>query len=305
MRVASQGRAKRDSGASFIEVLVSIVLLGTSGVAVLTAVGAAATGAATNRSLSEAQAAASRAADELTSIAVPFEPCASPGHYESRLPSELAVRVVEVRHWRAGAWGVDCDPATDTLQLVTVEAANGERSASTLRVVKRRPSDPDAEYVMNQDAGGVAPVMPTGPTPGIDGTTTTTSTTTTTTTTVPTPTPTTVAPTTVPERAPDCIVDRVRVRRRSDDSIDIEIVNDTGRDLDWSEWLVRLGYEGVGAEETGSFVSTWDGDVLTLTPASRSLTLRDGTTRSMTILEPSGSLSDLDEDEIDCEVVLP
>ncbi|MEQ9162065.1 MAG: hypothetical protein RLN74_05110, partial [Ilumatobacter fluminis] len=58
--------AHPDLGATFIELLVSIVLLGTAGVAVLAALSTAATGAATNRTIAEVQASLATAGDAMT-----------------------------------------------------------------------------------------------------------------------------------------------------------------------------------------------------------------------------------------------
>lgn len=291
---------RRDDGSSFIEILVSIVLLGTAGIAVLTAVGAAATGAATHRSIATAQAAVSAAADELAGASTAFRPCASADDYGRTLPSDLGVSVVDVEHWQSGAWESSCDPVTDTLHRVTLEARSGERGTATLSVVKRRPSDPNADYVMNQDTGGGAPVVPTGPTPGIDGTTTTT-------TTVPPTTvpPSTVPTTTVPGPRPTCTVERIRTNSRWMDTISLTVRNDTPNTYDWTDWSVQLRYEGVGVEQNGFFVSTWDADVLTLTPAWSWLPLRDDSSRDVTILEPGGSLRRVDEADIECSVVVP
>jgi len=319
-----QSDRQRDIGAGFLELLVSVVLLGTAGIAVLSAVGAAAFGATSQREIAEAQAALSAVNDEFSTGAIAFEPCGTEAHYGPLVSSEHDVDVTDVQYWDASAWSINCDATTNTMQLLTLVADSADRGNIERQVVIRQPSDPDAEYVVNQGAGSGngAPITPAAPTPGINGTTTTTAaaTTTTTTTVAPGPTTTTtttVAPgstttttttsttttTTIPGPAPTCRVASITVNKDWKDSVVIEVSNTSTHTYASSGWAIRLGYDGSGAEQNGHYVSTWSDGELTLTPADSWLALNGNSTRTLTVLEPPKSMNGVQARKIDCEVV--
>lgn len=171
-------RARRDRGTSFIEVLVAVVIIGTAGIAVLTALGAAATGAATNREVSEAQSALATAGDVVADADIDHDTyvaCARPSDYAAVAAAAApGVTVTDVEYWTGSAWSssvADCAYGTgERLQRVTlsITVASAPR---TLSVVKRPATDPTV---------GVGPLSPaTGgngfgnvtitPTPGVTG----------------------------------------------------------------------------------------------------------------------------------------
>ena len=167
--------APRDLGTTFIEILVSVVILGTAGVAVLTALAAAATGSSTQRSIAEAQSALATAGDAVTAVDIAdddYQDCASPGVYAARAQNAApTVSVASVEYWTGTAWSVtDCQAAAgERLQRITLRAdANGV--ARTLSVIKRPATDPTI------NVGPLSPSSGTGygnvtitPTPGVTG----------------------------------------------------------------------------------------------------------------------------------------
>ncbi|MCB0966013.1 MAG: hypothetical protein KDB37_04200 [Ilumatobacter sp.] len=317
----------RDLGAGFLELLVSVVLLGTAGIAVLSAVGVAAFGATSQREIAQAQAALSAVNEEFATGGIAFEPCGDREWYTDLVPDEFDVAVEGVQYWDVSTWTAICDdPSTDTMQLLTLDADSADRGSITRQVVIRQPSDPDAEYVVNQGSGSGngAPIAPIAPTPGINGTTTTvaaaaTTTTTTvapgptttvaagSTTTTTTSTTTTVAPTTttIPGPAPTCSVTEVTVDEYWKDTIRFSVRNQSNQSFGWTRWVVKLSYKGSGAEENGHYVSTWTdkNKELTLTPAKDWLTLHGNSTVTGRILEPPHTLMGLSPSKIDCQVV--
>jgi Tfp pilus assembly protein PilV len=331
---------RRDAGFGLVEVLVSVVLLGTVGAAVLASVAAAAVGASTQRDVAAAQTAVSAAADDLAADSTAFVPCATPEDYDSLLVSH-DVSVERVDFWNSSVWtptaDAACDPTTNTLQLVTVSAAH-RRGALEVQVAKRLVTDPDAQFVVNQGSGSGngAPVGPAQMTPGIDGPPATTTTTapvtttapTTTTTTAPPATPTTttaagttstttVPPptttssttttvpattTTLPGPVPTCAVTSIDVNKWWMDTIKVRVTNTSSRTYQPGQWFVRVAYAGSGAEQNGHFTSTWSDGQLTLTPAQSWVDLRPGT-RDITVLEPGGTLTGVQKSQITCQVV--
>ena len=168
----------RDSGSTFIELLVSIVLLGTVGVAVLTALAASATGAKVHRELSDAQAWLATAGDAISETpngTDNYVICAMPSDYQALVPPEAAaVNVIAVEYWDSALpvpqdeFGSVCQYATgDRLQRITLETTV-DGVARTLAVLKRPALEPTQN---TQPPPGTVPggaVVPT-PTPGLEG----------------------------------------------------------------------------------------------------------------------------------------
>lgn len=137
----------KDLGATFIELLVAVVLLGTAGVAVLAATAAAITGARTSDEIAKAQQQLAEAADFLSDTEpeyVVYEPCSgSPvATYQAALDAEFGAGALEVLS--VSSWGdqsmtvVGCDPRY-RLQRVELRAAIGD-SGRSVAVVKRPAS---------------------------------------------------------------------------------------------------------------------------------------------------------------------
>jgi type II secretory pathway pseudopilin PulG len=148
---------ERDRGATFIEVLVSVVILGTAGVAVLTALAAAATGASAHRSVSESQSALATAGDAITTVDVAadtYQSCDGVIEYDPVVQAVApTVRVSSVEFWTGTAWSTsDCRFSTDgeRLQRITLET-DGKGVTRSLAVIKRPATDPTV---------GVGPIPP-------------------------------------------------------------------------------------------------------------------------------------------------
>jgi type II secretory pathway pseudopilin PulG len=137
------GRRPRDAGTTYIELLVSIVLLGTVGVAVLTALGAAATGARTHREVAAVQVSLAQAGDQLTQVLPEaddtYVACATPADYEPVVESiDATLTVTSVEYWdrTTGSFTGTCRYASgDRLQLITATVDGA--AARDITVVKR------------------------------------------------------------------------------------------------------------------------------------------------------------------------
>lgn len=210
-------RPTRDRGAALVELLVSIVILGTLGVAVIGAAATSASSAATNRDIAETQAALSSTGDALMDVTDPdASPLGSPDKivtyvscvdqpdnaalvdlYQQQVdqitvdfPHSLDVTVAEVSYWNGTSFADTCRfNEGHRLQEVVLRAQGRSALVRELRVL-RRP------FSAIQAAGAPAVSGPTDasgdliiePTPGLDGPETTTSTTTAAPTTTTTPT---------------------------------------------------------------------------------------------------------------------
>lgn len=143
--ITSKPRAsgRRDNGTTYIELLVSIVLLATVGVAVLTALGAAATGARTHGDVADVQLVLAQAGDQLTQVLPEaydnYIGCAIPADYEPIVESiDAALTVTSVKYWdrTTGTFTPTCRYASgDRLQLITVTVDGSP--ARDVNVVKR------------------------------------------------------------------------------------------------------------------------------------------------------------------------
>jgi len=222
-----------DVGATFVELLVSVVLLGIAGTAVLAAVAAAAQGASAHRDVAEVQSQLGVAADFMMSTDSAYQSCADPAyviatapdaagntndvvdstaavagvlaHYQSVLavafPSSSGLVVSDVEFWDSavGLWAHECKALDqgDRLQRIVLAVTDLDAATTSLAVVKRPPND-DVPTV------GIVTPAPFGSSGGggspVSGSfaanpcLTGCSTPTTTTTTTPTPTTTTTTP---------------------------------------------------------------------------------------------------------------
>lgn len=175
-----------DSGATFVEVLVSVVLLGTAGIAVLAATAAGIVGARTSDEVAKSQALIAEAADYLTDTDpanVPYRPCdtlstasliqAYQDDLDARFSAET-IDIVDIRFWDrpsesfTGTCGFTSGYRLQQIELRTV--LNGAQR--TVTVVKRPADVPTADIV----AAPPAPPYAAGSgqaivslTPGING----------------------------------------------------------------------------------------------------------------------------------------
>jgi type II secretory pathway pseudopilin PulG len=146
-------RRGRDRGHTFVEILVSIVLLGTVVGATLTALRT--TILSSERDEIEAQARASLLAADDAVHRTPFVVCGDPsmvdlvGSYDTAagattLPAGWAVDVITVSMWgrdpvsAVESWRSTCTPGADSAQLVTIIATGPTGEVGrTIQVVKR------------------------------------------------------------------------------------------------------------------------------------------------------------------------
>ena len=164
----------RDLGASFLELLVAIVLLGTAGVAVLASMSAATVGARTSDEVADIQSLLSEASvlvgDTYPEL-VPFVACDSgtdvATSYRDVIQAELAeggrgkIEVVAVRFWNGSAFVSGCTTA-HRLQEVELRATLGDSSRAA-KVVKRPLAPPPCEVL---PCGPIPPAPPGAFEPG-------------------------------------------------------------------------------------------------------------------------------------------
>ena len=177
-------RRRRDDGSTFIEMLVSIVLIGTVGIAVLTALATTTRGAKTHHDLSEAQAWLANAGDAISdsdsfylSCVDESDPLQTALQYELMIiaPITMAtsaptINVINVEFWDSSipAYSVadDCNygpPQGDRLQRVTIQTTV-DGDTRTLAVVKRPKSPPTVNTgVPPTTLGGGNIIPPTTP----------------------------------------------------------------------------------------------------------------------------------------------
>ncbi len=137
-----------DRGATFIEILVSVVLLSTAGIAILAATTTAIIGARKSDEISKSQSVIAEAADYITDTdpsPVVYRDCDSFAvvpEYQTDLDTRFgagAVEVVDVLFWdqSAGDFGGICRyPSGDRLQEVILRSTVNE-SERTVAVIKR------------------------------------------------------------------------------------------------------------------------------------------------------------------------
>lgn len=139
------------SGASLIEVLVAVVIMGIAFSVVVGGVGAAIIGADVQKQQAGADVVVRTAAETvLDPVKAPYVPCATPAStgYTAPLPAGATITAVsywdkEENRFEAAAPGTcAATPPADTgLQLIALSATSaggGRTSTETLEVVKRR-----------------------------------------------------------------------------------------------------------------------------------------------------------------------
>ncbi len=157
--------SRPDSGATFIELLVSVVLLGITGIAVIVAATAAVTSARTTDQIAQTQASLAEAADYLTDLEpenVTYTSCEAPNDpradYQLALNGQFgagSVEVVSVLYWDKaiaatpvnGGFGTTCRFSSgDRLQQVRLRSVvNG--SSREVDVIKRPVDIPTISIV--------------------------------------------------------------------------------------------------------------------------------------------------------------
>lgn len=146
---------RRDAGVTFIEMLVTMVLLGLASIAVLTAIAATVRATATHDRVATAQAQLADAGDVLSDaiyvdgVGDPYYiDCALPAQYDALLAapewaeqasSWPAVSVADIEFWNGLGWvgQASCTPGARQLQRITLSATI-EGHTRELVVVKRR-----------------------------------------------------------------------------------------------------------------------------------------------------------------------
>lgn len=172
-------RSQRDRGVSMIELLIAIVILGGASIAVLTALGTTAAGAATQREIAGAQTMLATAGDLLADSRSGYLDCASHSSAQIMAAYQTVVddtasgdggvaRVDSVEYWNGTGFGGTCRSADGhRLQRITVVET---RTATSLSVVKRPDDPPTVDLGPLPDTGGYGTggVIATL-TPGLDG----------------------------------------------------------------------------------------------------------------------------------------
>ena len=131
--------ARNDRGATFIEVLIAVVLLGTTGVALLAAMGATLRAAATHDRLATVQSRVSDAGDYLTDITLvgdTYVSCATPASYQPDV-DVWGVTIQSVEFWNGSSWGACSGAGSTQMQKISVQATVGGLTRE-LVVVKRK-----------------------------------------------------------------------------------------------------------------------------------------------------------------------
>lgn len=132
---------RRDDGLSFIEVLVSVVLLGTVGIAVLVGMSTALRGTSAHDRLATVQANLSDAGDHITDVTfsggadVNYVPCAGPSDYAAEV-TPWSVSISSIRYWTGSGWS-DSACSGSEMQQITLQSSI-EGTARELVVVKRK-----------------------------------------------------------------------------------------------------------------------------------------------------------------------
>lgn len=135
---------RRDNGFSLVEVLVSIVLLGTAGVAILGAVGASAQGATTHRQQADSQAVIAAGSEVLMGIK-PVACTAAAATYLPVIQARIAslhlagwsganISIQDVKEWKNGVPQNTCTNAVAPVnpQLVTIKVTSSDNLVSKI-----------------------------------------------------------------------------------------------------------------------------------------------------------------------------
>ena len=141
-------RAAREAGATLIEVLVAVVIMGLAFVVIIGGIGTAILGSDLQQQRTSIDAALHSAAEQISYMACP--PGGEP-HYQSQLAGVVtdgvALSVTEVSYWKknpdpaldAFVAGPTCIDGLHLLRLSAASTSSRATSPETLEVVKRRP----------------------------------------------------------------------------------------------------------------------------------------------------------------------
>lgn len=174
----------RDSGTSFVEIVVSVVILGTVCIAVLNAIATAAVGARIHREVSSSQAWIATFADEMVAIESQYQPCTGASDagvgtvvaayqtevnaIKATLSTDATITVTTVKFWDGTTFGTTCRVAQGyRLQEVSIAITQPGATTFVTTLVKRPPPStiPTQGIV---PASGVDPsTIVLAPTPGL------------------------------------------------------------------------------------------------------------------------------------------
>jgi hypothetical protein len=175
----------RDRGTGFIEILVSVVILGTAGIALLTALAASARSARVHREIADAQAWLATTGDAVSDVESDYvdcdtepDPAVIAATYEATIiapvtaaPSAPMIDIIAVEFWdsSSGSFGAACRyaPEGDRLQKITLQTTI-DGDIRTLAVVKRPALEPTHGTAPPPPPVAGGAVVPT-PTPGLEG----------------------------------------------------------------------------------------------------------------------------------------
>ncbi len=138
-RADDAARGATNRGSTFIEVLIAVVLLGTTGVALLAAMGATLRSAATHDRLATAQSRVSDAGDYLTDITFvgdTYVSCATPASYQSGVDVWQAT-IQSVEFWNGNSWGACSGVGSAQMQKISISATVAGLTRE-LVIVKRK-----------------------------------------------------------------------------------------------------------------------------------------------------------------------
>jgi hypothetical protein len=174
--------ARRDSGTSFVEIVVSVVILGTVCIGVLNAIATAAVGARIHREVSSSQAWIATFADEMVAIESQYRPCtvgvstvvaayqAEANAIKATLSTNATITVTAVRFWdgTTSTFGTTCRLVQGyRLQEVSI-AITQPRAATFVTTLVKRPPPSDIPTQGIVAAGGTDPsTIVLAPTPGL------------------------------------------------------------------------------------------------------------------------------------------
>jgi len=151
----ADGRHRRggDVGESLVELMVSVVILGTTIVVVIEVLFMMIGGTALQADEVRGQNTLASWADAV--VSAPYTPCAQPSATPAQFPAPspsptaFTTRVVSVEYWQGSGFGATCPTPDQGVQLVTLgvvppvgpigDGGSGPTPEQTLKVVKRRP----------------------------------------------------------------------------------------------------------------------------------------------------------------------
>ena len=138
----SGNRRRDESGATLIEVLVAVVIMGIAFVVIVGGIGTAIIGSDLQRQRATADVALRTAAERIVGE-IPYTPCATSADYVPAAVPGVEVTVTAVSYWNKDDNTFVTTPCSDSgLQLIELSAVatSGRQTIpDTLRVVKRRP----------------------------------------------------------------------------------------------------------------------------------------------------------------------